>query len=66
MISNIKQRDRDKDRERKTDRQTDRETDRDTEREKQRERERAKPGKAVYIQQRGIPNPLQHLSKEVI
>ena len=64
MISNIKQRDRDKDRERKTDRQTDRETDRDTERETQ--RERAKPGKAVYIQQRGIPNPLEHLSKEVI
>ena len=36
------------------------------ERESEKERERAKPGQAVYIQQRRVQNPFQHLSKEVI
>ena len=36
------------------------------ERESEKERERAKPGQAVYIQQRRVQNPFQRLSKEVI
>ena len=37
-----------------------REKEREKEREREREREKAKPGQAVYIQQRRVQNPFQH------
>ena len=62
IISNIKWRETEKEKER--------DKERESEREREREREKAKlktsPSSLLYIQQRRIQNPFQHVSKEGI